>query len=216
VLKGVDGAIASYPSNTNWPATGTPPRSNFTYAATQTSTAEYQICFKCHSYANTNVQTWGGTGAAAWTDVGLEFDPNNQSYHPVVQALPATDPNANYGSNRLASAQLSGGWTPGQVMTCSDCHDSDSAASTGPHGSAVKWMLGGTNKSWPYQGRQATGHPRDVLDPEQQNGQQRYSERAVLPELSYLERFRPHPFQRDRPSEDRLRRLSRQGPAWVS
>ena len=157
VLKGVDGAIASYPSNTNWPATGTPPRSNFTYAATQTSTAEYQICFKCHSYANTNVQTWGGTGAAAWTDVGLEFDPNNQSYHPVVQALPATDPNANYGSNRLASAQLSGGWTPGQVMTCSDCHDSDSAASTGPHGSAVKWMLGGTNKSWPYQGTAGNG-----------------------------------------------------------
>jgi predicted CxxxxCH...CXXCH cytochrome family protein len=157
VLKGVNGAIASYPSNTNWPATGTPPRSNFTYAATQTSTAEYQICFKCHSYANTNVLTWGGTGAAAWTDIGLEFDPNNQSYHPVVQALPATDPNSSYGSNKLASAQMTGGWTPGQVMTCSDCHDSDSAASTGPHGSSVKWMLAGTNKSWPYQGTAGNG-----------------------------------------------------------
>ncbi|NTW59154.1 MAG: CxxxxCH/CxxCH domain-containing protein [Nitrospirae bacterium] len=163
VLKGVDGAIASYPSNTNWPATGTPPRSNFTYAATQTSTAEYQICFKCHSYANTNVLTWGGTGAAAWTDVGLEFNPNNQSYHPVVQALPAIDPNANYGSNRLASAQLTGGWTPGQVMTCSDCHDSDSVASKGPHGSAVKWMLAGTNKSWPYQGTAGNGTSTGTL-----------------------------------------------------
>jgi hypothetical protein len=35
-------------------------------------------------------------------------------------------------------------------MTCSDCHATDSAASKGPHGSAVKWMLTGTNKAWPY------------------------------------------------------------------
>jgi hypothetical protein len=157
VLKGVDGASPAYPSNSNWPATGTPPRSNFTYAATDPSVAEYQICFKCHSYANTNVLTWGGTGAAAWTDTGLEFDPYNQSYHPVVQALPATDPSSSYGSNRLASVQLTGGWAPGQLMTCSDCHDTDSVASTGPHGSAVKWMLSGVNKSWPYQGTAGNG-----------------------------------------------------------
>lgn len=151
VLKGVWGAAPNYPANTNWPATGTPPRSNFTYAVQSAATSEYQICFKCHSYANTNVLSWGAsppTGAAAWTDVGLEFNPSNQSYHPVVAALPATDPSTTYGSKRLDGGLV--GWTSGSIMTCSDCHATDSTSSKGPHGSATKWMLAGTNKAWPY------------------------------------------------------------------
>jgi hypothetical protein len=37
-------------------------------------------------------------------------------------------------------------------MTCSDCHGADAAspAAQGPHGSAVKYMLHGTNRAWPY------------------------------------------------------------------
>jgi hypothetical protein len=81
-------------------------------------------------------------GAARWTDLGLAFNPNNKSYHPVVQALPSTQ--------RLIDTQLVNGWTPGMVMSCTDCHATDSAASKGPHGSGVKWMLAGTNKAWPY------------------------------------------------------------------
>jgi hypothetical protein len=53
-------------------------------------------------------------------------------------------------SNQLTAAKLTGGWAPGQIMTCSDCHATDTAASKGPHGSAVKWMLAGANKAWPY------------------------------------------------------------------
>ena len=107
-----------------------------------TATAEWQVCFKCHSGANANVATWGGSGAAAFTDLALEFNPNNASGHPVVSALPV--------ANRLTAERLTGGWVPGSIMTCTDCHDSDSAASKGPHGSSVKWMLTGTNKAWPY------------------------------------------------------------------
>ncbi len=71
---------------TDWPTTS------------ETATKEYQICFKCHS----DYVPWddGGTGPASWTDVALEFNPANQSYHPVVQALPAEDPGVN-GSSRL-------------------------------------------------------------------------------------------------------------------
>jgi predicted CxxxxCH...CXXCH cytochrome family protein len=112
--------------------------------ASQPATAEYQICFKCHSNANPNLSSWGGSGAAAWTDLAIEFNPNNQSYHPVIQALPAT------GNRQLAVGALTGGWAPGMVMNCTDCHATDSAASKGPHGSTVKWMLTGTNKNWPY------------------------------------------------------------------
>jgi predicted CxxxxCH...CXXCH cytochrome family protein len=106
------------------------------------ATAEWQVCFKCHSGANANVATWGGTAAAAFTDLALEFNPNNAATHPVVAALPT--------ANRLTAAKLKGGWVPGSIMTCSDCHATDSTASKGPHGSAVKWMLTGTNKAWPY------------------------------------------------------------------
>jgi len=44
------------------------------------------------------------------------------------------------------------GWTPGSVMTCSDCHNADAAApaAQGPHGSAITFMLAGTQRAWPY------------------------------------------------------------------
>ena len=117
-----------------------------------TATMEYQICFKCHSSANSNYWKWDGNEGTAtateWTDVALEFNPNNQSYHPVVAALPATDPGEN-GSSQLTAAQLDHGWSPGDTMYCSDCHASESTVA-GPHGSTVKWMLAGTNKAWPY------------------------------------------------------------------
>jgi hypothetical protein len=84
---------------TDWPTTSS------------TATKEYQICFKCHSDYNTNPSGWNSanidwtdtTGPSAWTDVALEFNPSNQSYHPVVQALPASDPGIN-GSSRLPPA----------------------------------------------------------------------------------------------------------------
>ncbi len=162
-LSGATGASATF-SGTNWTApTG--------YAQTTAPTKEYQICFKCHSGANTNVATWGGTGAASWTNQGLEFSTANQSYHPVVAGLPVTDPGTN-GSSRLQAADLRGawtgldgasygGWTIGSVMYCSDCHAQSNAGSLGPHGSSVKWMLKGPNQAWPYSTAAANGKLRN-------------------------------------------------------
>jgi predicted CxxxxCH...CXXCH cytochrome family protein len=137
----------------NYNATGN--QSAFTFALTPVvtwatassytpvgATQEYQICYKCHTGANTSYASWGGTGAAAWTDLALEFNPNNASRHPIGTPLAAGD--------QLTAARLAGGWTPGQVMNCTDCHATDSTASKGPHGSSVKWMLSGANKAWPY------------------------------------------------------------------
>jgi predicted CxxxxCH...CXXCH cytochrome family protein len=140
VLTGVSG-VGVTTWGTNWTGATTYNPAT-TSAALITATAEWQVCFKCHSGANANVATWGGAGAAAWTDAALEFNPNNASGHPVVAALPV--------ANRLTAARLTGGWTPGSIMTCTDCHATDSAASKGPHGSSVKWMLTGINKAWPY------------------------------------------------------------------
>lgn len=89
------------------------------------------------------------------TDVATEFSTTNAAYHPVLGALPATDPGAN-GSSQLVAAQLVNGWTPGQTMSCSDCHGNDSVspAAQGPHGSAVKFTLKGSGgrTNWPTNG----------------------------------------------------------------
>jgi hypothetical protein len=151
-LTGATGTVPTF-ATTRW----TNPTG---YAAPAAATKEYQICFKCHSGFNTSMASWGGTGSQAWTDQALEFSTYNASYHPVVAALPGTDPGVN-GSSVLQAVDMRaaftgpdgatyGGWTIGSVMYCSDCHAQSNAGSLGPHGSAVKWMLKGPNQAWPY------------------------------------------------------------------
>lgn len=149
--RGVPGASVSYSGA--WV--------NGTYSMVEESTYEYQICFKCHASTGTTHNTmryWNMTsaslGAARWTNVGLEFNPNNVSYHPVIQPLPET------GNRRLNAAALTGGWAPGEVMSCSDCHGRDtstSATAQGPHGSTVKWLLTGKYQNWPFTSAAANG-----------------------------------------------------------
>jgi mono/diheme cytochrome c family protein len=86
------------------------------------------FCKNCHGGSG----TWG-------KDVSLEFDPSNSGRHPVGSSIADT----------LNSNQLTNGWSPGDIMSCSDCHDTAGGAA-GPHGSSVKWMLAGTNQAWPY------------------------------------------------------------------
>jgi predicted CxxxxCH...CXXCH cytochrome family protein len=149
VLTGVAGVGVTAWGAANWAGVTTYNPST-TSAALITATAEWMVCFKCHSGANANVANWGGTGAAAFTDIGLEFNPNNKSGHPVIQSL-NNYPNS-VAPKALAASQMKAPWTSvgTQIMTCSDCHATDSAASKGPHGSSVKWMLTGTYKNWPY------------------------------------------------------------------
>lgn len=148
VLTGVSG-VSVTTWGANWAGVTTYNPSSTT-APLVTATAEWQICFKCHSGANAGNTSWGGAGAAAWTDLALEFNPNNESGHPVITSLNSYA-NSNAPKALLAS-QMRAPWTNvgNQVMTCSDCHASDSAIAKGPHGSSTKWMLAGTNKNWPY------------------------------------------------------------------
>ena len=83
-------------------------------------------------------------------DVGLAFNPANKSGHPVIASLNNYTNSAT--PKALAAATMNNGWTAvgTQTMYCTDCHDTDSTASLGPHGSSVKWMLAGLNKAWPF------------------------------------------------------------------
>ncbi|HET9594210.1 MAG TPA: CxxxxCH/CxxCH domain-containing protein [Anaeromyxobacteraceae bacterium] len=121
-----------------------------------TATLEYQVCFKCHSsfaFGNTTYPTATGLSGQQETDVAAEFSPTNRSGHPVVTGLSSYTGNA--APKALVASQLIAPWNTNvgtQTMLCSDCHNTDAAspAAQGPHGSAITYMLAGTNKAWPY------------------------------------------------------------------
>ena len=115
-----------------WPASWSATDFNATTTKAATSTdEEWQLCLKCHN-----------GGGAATTDIALEFNPNNASYHSVVQL----NPNRNTETPGTGSGQ--GGpafvspWSANSRMTCSDCHtNSNGTQAQGPHGSAVAFVL---------------------------------------------------------------------------
>jgi hypothetical protein len=137
VLAGVQALSVTLPA-TNWT---TPTASAYSWV--ETATYEYQICLKCHtSGANAALSSWGGTGANAWTDVALEFNPANASFHPVMAPLGDT--------KKLTASWMDAEWQAvgTQTMTCSDCHGDmkTTAAALGPHGSSLPHILKGR---WP-------------------------------------------------------------------
>jgi len=133
-LRGVAG-VGYTPPATNWTATGS---GNFSLKAI--ATAEYELCFKCHSsFAFGGTPPTGQSGLVE-TDVAQDFNPNNHSVHPIA------GPNTYWPLNQPA-VRLGGQWTAGvgQTMYCSDCHGATATTGAqGPHGSAAKFMLKGS------------------------------------------------------------------------
>jgi predicted CxxxxCH...CXXCH cytochrome family protein len=149
VLNGATGKPVTAYSATNWTATNT-------YGAIATATSEYQVCFKCHADGGSQVGT--GTGAGRYTDMGLEFNPNNKSGHPVVATLNASPGRA--AAKNINAANMKAPWNVNvgnQTMSCTDCHATDTSGQFGPHGSSVKWMLAGAYKAWPYNSAASNG-----------------------------------------------------------
>jgi len=139
-----------------WPAIWTVPT---TFTTQESSTKEYQICFKCHSwYALRDADgiTLDTTvSGAVVTDQSMEFNPNNKAAHPVAVTLNNMGAN-DYIPKPLVAAQMVAPWATNvgnQTMYCSDCHGTDNEASgdpKGPHGSSFKYLLKGTGKYWPF------------------------------------------------------------------
>lgn len=107
--------------------------------------ADYQVCFKCHSGWTTLP-----TGSK---DLGIVFNPTNQSMHPVE------GPGRNTSSYMIASLTNGTGFprlTVTSVVTCADCHNNNSIPLTvslvntytgtvvrGPHGSVSNALMNG-------------------------------------------------------------------------
>lgn len=104
---------------------------------------EYELCFKCHAswaFGSTPPTTPEGT---VETDVSVEFNPYNKSFHPVVGQISTnsyTIPTATNGNIQTMNAPFD--TTSHKTMYCSDCHKSDNAsAPKGPHGSNYNYLL---------------------------------------------------------------------------
>jgi predicted CXXCH cytochrome family protein len=119
---------------------------------------EYQVCFKCHS-SFTELPTyvpdgWDGssyvadglrkltyTGSAQvpdHRDLALEFNPYNDSFHPVVTT----------GRNQsIPAGSFVNGWSVDSMVYCTDCHANANPAEggEGPHGSPLLHLLAGSD-----------------------------------------------------------------------
>ncbi len=106
---------------------GAPPAFTFAPGSDTLSTplAEYQLCFKCHS-------SWT-TQPTGQTDLALELNPANASYHPVED------------QGRNTTIQVGAfvpGWSATSLTRCGDCHGSDFPGDpAGPHGSSYRYIL---------------------------------------------------------------------------
>ncbi len=151
VLNGVSGAeLTTIPGFWAAPSAG-----SFTAKAIVSGTdPEATLCFKCHTANSGTYNTTSPSGGYSMTDVAREFNPNNVgnyagswasgetagSFHPVLAA--ATN-NLGVTNNIVAP------WTKNSLMTCSDCHASDTTTDpNGPHGSAANFILKGPNTIW--------------------------------------------------------------------
>jgi predicted CXXCH cytochrome family protein len=99
---------------------------------------EYEVCYKCHG-----IQEQAGpllphifllTRQDDETNIRLEFNTNNMSFHPV-EAI-----------GRDQSIQgLEAGFTASSMLTCTDCHNSEESRAgnlpRGPHGSVYEPIL---------------------------------------------------------------------------
>ena len=127
----------------------------FTWMASVT--AEYQVCYKCHSSYTTlpsylpggwnsstliadglKKLTTGGTNGqiADSRDMAREYNPNNQSFHPVMAA----------GKNlNINASSFQTGWTFTSRVYCTSCHNNSNSSTAGhgrgPHGSANLHLL---------------------------------------------------------------------------
>ena len=145
-LQGAWGAqLSTLP--TRWAA---PTSASFTRKTIVAGTdAEATLCFKCHSayYGTLPTAPSSGSPGFAETDQAREFNPNNASsgatagsFHPVL---------ASAGNNLGATSNVASPWTRTSLMTCSDCHASDTTTDpAGPHGSAAGFLLRGPNTTW--------------------------------------------------------------------
>jgi len=110
---------------------------------------EAYLCFKCHS-SYTALPVTGGSGGYGATDLALEFNPSNQSYHRVLGSqMSGMRTSFTVGANTYTWTKASdatlfksgSGLTSNSMVTCSGCHGDSGTDARGPHGSSMPYMI---------------------------------------------------------------------------
>jgi len=102
---------------------------------------EYQLCYKCHSY-----YAFGNTPPTGYSDIAREFNPANESYHPMQDTVRTNSYTSPTTANGFVET-MEPPWDNGlhDLMTCSDCHASETESDPrGPHGSNYAYILIGS------------------------------------------------------------------------
>ena len=138
-----------------WTAPGAPV--GYTWLAE--AEREYQVCFKCHSsftdlptyvpdgwdgnaYVPDGLRklTYGGSSQVPdHRDLAEEFNPYNDSFHPVITQ----------GRNRnIPAGSFVNGWSVDSMVYCTDCHTNadPGMGGEGPHGSPLLHLLDGSDE----------------------------------------------------------------------
>ena len=104
-------------------------------AVVKSASREYELCFRCHadSFARGPARV---NRQVVETNTRLQFNPNNQSFHPLETI----------GRNRFVPSLIAP-WNTSSTLTCTDCHNSDQSpaaggtGANGPHGSIYSPLL---------------------------------------------------------------------------
>ena len=97
---------------------------------TQQAQFEYEVCYKCHADNPNRIES-NITRAITQTNVRLEFDQGNPSYHPVAEL----------GINQFVPSLIEP-LSVSSMIYCTDCHNSDTKSrAKGPHGSSYPPIL---------------------------------------------------------------------------
>ncbi|UCC30150.1 MAG: hypothetical protein JSU86_18370 [Phycisphaerales bacterium] len=96
---------------------------------------EYEVCFRCHG-DNAVPISQQIVRQAHTSNLRLEFNPSNPSFHPVVAPSPSSD-----------TVSLAPGFPSGSLIRCTACHNNDTgrraggSGPDGPHGSINSFLL---------------------------------------------------------------------------
>ena len=113
-------------------AAGAAPTYTFLDGVNKPITTEYQLCFKCHSGFTTLTSNTGLKPSQYALDKGVEFNPNNASFHPVEAA--GTNQTAKMAENLAGTSPYKlWNFTPASTIRCLNCH----ASSTTPDPTAT-------------------------------------------------------------------------------
>ena len=110
-------------------AAGTAPTYTWLDGMVQPVTAEYQLCLKCHSGFTTLPEDVAGKPSQSFTDLAVDFNPANGSYHPIEA------PGRNQ-TQKLADS-LAGpspyklwNFTTNDTVRCVSCHASNTTGTS--------------------------------------------------------------------------------------